>query len=316
MKDHYSQVKTVFIGGCPRSGTTMLGSILGSANGCIATPESQFKQTIPVSLNGRWEEGMRKKEFYAALKKNFRFKLWGIAVPETSLPDVLSVDDYRKALVSLVDAYARKENKNQWQCWIDHTPLNIQKPLILLKTFPEAKFIHLVRDPRAVAASILPLDWGPHSALDAAHFWAQRISFGQALESAHPDKCIRVYYEDILTSPEKTIRRVCDFCGIEFEENMLQGRDFRIPDYTKKQHRLVGSIPDAHRLNAWQGVLDIWQVAVIEVIVGDLMELMGYKKYFSDNVPHRSFPRKIAQKLKTIYPYLNKKIHFRKRFCG
>lgn len=316
MKDHFNHVKTIFIGGCPRSGTTMLGSILGSAAGCIATPESQFKQTIPVALNARWQDGMKKKEFYAALQKNFRFKLWEITVPEIDLPDVLNSDDYRKALLSLVDCYARKGNKKNWQCWIDHTPLNIQRPLILMKTFSEAKFIHVVRDPRAVAASILPLDWGPHSAMDAAHFWAQRISFGQALESAHPDKCMRVYYEDILTSHGETIKQVCDFCGIEFEENMLKGRDLRIPNYTKKQHQLVGSMPDPSRLNAWQDVLDIWQIAVIEEIVGDLMELMGYKKYFSDNLPHRSFPRKIVQKFKTIYPYLNKKIHFRKRFYG
>lgn len=314
MKNNFDHIKTVFIGGCPRSGTTMLGSILGSAPHCIVTPESQFKQTLPVALGVDWNDGIGRQRFLSSLKKNFRFKLWNINVRDTDWPDVLKPDDYRRALLSLVDGYADAEEKKGWNTWIDHTPLNIQNPLILMMIFPEAKFIHIVRDPRAVAASILPLGWGPHSALHAARFWAERISYGQALERAYPDQCIRVYYEDVLTLSEKTIRRICDYCGIEFEDRMLEGSDFKIPAYTKKQHKLIGSRPDVSRLNAWREVLDVWQIAQIEEVVGDLMELVGYKKYFSGRLPQRSFCRRVVQKTKTILPFINKKIHFNRSF--
>jgi Sulfotransferase family len=44
-------LQPIFIGGCPRSGTTMLGSMIGSMSSCIVTPESIFKQSyeIPVA---------------------------------------------------------------------------------------------------------------------------------------------------------------------------------------------------------------------------------------------------------------------------
>ena len=69
-----------------------------------------------------------------------------------------------------------------------------------------AKFIHLVRAPRAVAASIMPLDWGPNNAIDAARYWVQKIAYGLAFESVYPEVCLKVKYEDILQEPEKNIQ--------------------------------------------------------------------------------------------------------------
>jgi len=305
----------IFIGGCPRSGTTMLGSILGSSCGCVVTPESHFKQTIPEALGVDWNVGVNRNDFFLALKDNFRFNLWNTHVPKETVPDILMPVDYRRAILSLVNEYANAEGKKDWHFWIDHTPQNIQDPLMLLTIFPEAKFIHIVRDPRAIAASVLPLDWGPDSAEQAALFWAQKLSYGQALESLYPDKCIRIYYEDIVTSPQKTIEKVCGFCGIVFENNMLTGGGFRIPTYTKKQHKLVGSRPDPDRLNAWRKTLDIWQIARIEKIIGDLMELMGYKKFMAGKLPERPLTKRFAQKLMPFISYLKKKkFHYRKIF--
>lgn len=317
MKNPFDDAKTIFIGGCPRSGTTMLGSMLGSAKGCVATPESQFKDAIPAKLTVDWVQGLKREDLLSVLNNNFRFKIWEIRFPAVELPDFLNPADYRRLLLSLVNAYAKTQDRKEWQFWIDHTPENIQVPLTLMRIFPEAKFIHLVRDPRAVCASLLSVDWGFYSAGKAALYWAQKISYGQAFERAFPDKCIRVYYEDIVAAPEKAMKDICGFCGIEFSSSVLSGGGFRLPDYTKKQHKLVGLKPDPCRLNAWKESLDAWQIAEIEELIGDLMELVGYKKFVSGRLSRRALTKRVYQSVMPLAAYLkSKRHHLKKRFYG
>lgn len=278
MNGNFGSVRTIFIGGCPRSGTTMLGAILGSTSSCVVTPESHFKQTIPIGLGVDWTSGMRRDILFPALSENFRFKLWGINPSDLDLPENLLKSHYRQIILGLVDRYIKITSDKNWNCWVDHTPQNIQDPLMLMSIFPGTKFIHIVRDPRAVAASVLPLNWGPNDPENAAIFWAQKMSYGLALEKMHPDSCTRVYYEDILAKPSETVREICKYCEIEFQESMLTGSQIALPNYTKNQHVLVGSLPDKSKIKSWKKKLSEWQIFAIEQKLGDLMELVGYSK--------------------------------------
>lgn len=292
----------------------MLGSILGGGAGCIVTPESHFKQTIPVAISPRWVEGISRDTLLQALEKNFRFKIWRSPLPVCEgLPQTLMPPDYGRLIMALVDEYAKKQEVGSWNTWVDHTPQNIQNPLVLLQIFPEAKFVHLVRDPRAVATSVLPLDWGPYNADEAALFWAQKLSYGLALEQSYPERVMRVYYEDIVRTPEETIRRVCAHCGIEFSSAMLDGSAFAVPDYTRAQHRLVGSRPDPKRLDSRKQKLDVWQVATIEKSVGDLMVMMGYALSHPVLPTIRPWRQRLALRFAPLFSYLKKRRFQRKK---
>ena len=301
MIDNYKAIIPIFIGGCPRSGTTMLGSILGSAENCVVTPESHFKQSIPIRLGVDWEKGLERESFIQKLEKNFRFKIWEIPIPELDLPEQLTYGDYRMLLLTLVKQYSILNGFNGWTYWIDHTPQNIQNVLMLLKIFPDAKFIHIVRDPRAVAASVLPLDWGPNEAEEAAIFWAQKLSYGLVLEQYYPQICLRVYYEDILNNPSDTIKKICSYCNINFKEDILSGDNIVLPEYTKRQHSLVGNFPNISKLNSWQNKLKRWQIFKIEEKLGDLMELMGYQKEITTLPPQKTTTDKL---LTLIHPLI------------
>ena len=317
MHNQYDPIQAVFIGGCPRSGTTLLGALLGSGPRCVATPESQFKQTIPADLKVDWSRGLGRDDFLRALKKNFRFRLWGVQPPGLSGGGMMTAPEYRLALLSVVDAYASKAGVPDWTVWIDHTPENILEPLGLMSIFPEAKFLHLVRDPRAVAASLLPLDWGPDTAEHAARFWAQKLAYGLALEKVRPDRCMRVYFEDVVKTPEKTLKAVCTFCGIAFNEAMLAGGGFIPPAYTRNQHDLIGSAPDPRRLEAWRTRLDYWQIEEIEKIAGDLMELSGYSRAAQGDPGRRPLRKRLLLGLMPLVSYVKKKRHrFRKTYYG
>lgn len=299
----------------------MLGAMLGSGPRCITTPESRFKQALPLKLGVDWKRGVDREELLEALSKDFRFWVWEIPVPETELPPLLKLHDYRDLMFSLVDSYAEEVNKNKlnWNIWVDHTPHNFHDALMLLDIFPNAKFIYIVRDPRAVASSIIPLHWGPNTALEAAAYWAQKLPYGLAFVEAFPEKCLKVKYEDIVSHPEQSLREICRFCDINFDPAMVFGRTFKVPNFSKKQHKLVGNAPDPKRVDAWKKELTEWQIYQIEDFLGDLIDMMGYTK--SDiKVSPPNTPQRATLKMKNLQTSLSKLIkrkmvRLRRRFA-
>ncbi|MFY0608252.1 MAG: sulfotransferase [Cyclobacteriaceae bacterium] len=269
--------KIIFIGGCPRSGTTMLGAMLGSSERNIATPESQFKEALPFTHGVKWEEGMSAESLHEYLQRDFRFRLWGIEIPRYSKRK-LSVEEYRDYILDLVDSYAQSQGIENSICWIDHTPENLQYFNTLTEIFPQALFIHLVRDPRAIASSVMKLDWGPNTAKESANFWAANVSFGLSAELFQPNKVLRLRYEDVVERPKETIKNVCRFADIDFDEAMLKADGFQVPDYTRKQHLAVGDTPDRGKVYSWEKSLKDWQIYRIEQAVGDLMGHFGYER--------------------------------------
>ena len=195
----------------------------------------------------------------------------GIQPPElgTTLPELWTW---------LARAYGRKAGKPAADVWIDHTPTNFRRVRGLLRMFPAARFIHLVRDGRAVAASLLPLDWGPNNALHAAEFWMARCALGLAAElDLGPDRILRVRYEDVLQEPESSLRRIAGFIGLDYEPEMASATPSRPTRYHERQHHLVGQAPIRSRAAGWQQVLSRREVEIFEAETGDFLETLGYQ---------------------------------------
>ncbi len=165
---------------------------------------------------------------------------------------------------------------NEPLLWIDHTPANIRNVTKLVEHFGDAKFVHIVRDGRAVASSVLPLEWGPNNILDVADWWLGKLSFGLAACSVMPDKVRMIKYEALVEHPERELPSLCNFLGIAYSERMLTGQGFHVPGYTRRQHALVGRKPDISRLYDWREKLTAREVEMFEFKAGELLRLMGY----------------------------------------
>ncbi|MEX0660703.1 MAG: sulfotransferase [Candidatus Woykebacteria bacterium] len=302
----------IFIGGCPRSGTTMLGAMLGTADEAMTTPESHFKQTILLKSLINTEKGINSQKFVQTLKNSFRFKIWDIDIPSFNFPNHMKAADYQNFLYALVDTYSIKHNSQKWVTWIDHTPQNFQEGATLLKTFPNAKFIHIIRDPRAIFSSVINVDWGPVIAEETAIWWSHKISYALAFQHRYPDKCLLVRYEDIVQNTEESLVEICDFTGLHYRSEMILGQGFKLPKYTNLQHQLVGGAPDSSRLDKWKVNLDPQDIKKIENLLGDMMGLFGYEKTNIEVKP-RSIKEKIEKKIKTKYLKWSKYLRFNKR---
>ena len=71
----------------------------------------------------------------------------------------------------IVKKYGKHVGKPDPRIWVDHTPQNLIHAKLLVDLFPDARMIHIVRDGRAVANSLMRVDRGPNNIEDAANFW-------------------------------------------------------------------------------------------------------------------------------------------------
>jgi Sulfotransferase family len=258
----------------------MLGAMLGAHSQCVATPETQFIDHL-FNQSGFDPGALDPGKVLDRIGADQRYRLlWQFPID----PGSLAVDEVGTTLARviswLVHAYGRQLGKEA-TLWVDHTPTNFRRALTLLRLFPEGRFIHLVRDGRAVAASLLPLDWGPNNAHHAAEFWMSRCAAGLAAESAlGPERVLRVRFEDLVIDSESILQRIATFAALEYEPAMAAGAGLQPGPYHQRQHSLVGRPPDQSRLNAWHESLTKRQVEIFEAEAGDFLTILGYEPLY------------------------------------
>lgn len=272
-----SQIEPIFIVGCQRSGSTLLAATLGAHSDLLCPPEGQFVS----DLLGRFrpERSYPQEEIIHAIARHPRFGLWDLDIPEMSQ----TYATFAEALRHVADSYGAAVGKPQFHYWIDHQPGHVAFCARLAELFPQAKFIHIVRDGRAVAASLLRVKWGPNVVASAASFWREKIAYGLAAETClGAERILRVRFEDLTCGPEETLKQICDFLKIEYHRELVSTREFVMPDYTKGQHALVGKAFSQERIDGWKSQLTQTQICDFEALTQDLLPMLGYTHLNTD----------------------------------
>lgn len=299
-------MRPIFIGGCPRSGTTLLAGLLGGHPECLAIPEMQFK--FPLMRRVDVASGtIPPEDVLVELRGNWRFGIWDIDIDPDGFRNAWREDrdardgverlTFAQAVRGVVRCFAADARAAEPAVWVDHTPDNIRYAHRLLEHFRDATMIHIVRDGRGVAASVIPLDWGPNTAWSTAHWWPEWLAFGLAAEQAHPTRVIRVHFEHLLRDPRSVLSEVCEVAGLEVPEHLGTRTEIRLPSYTHSQHRLVSRAPDASRADAWRRSLPPRHVEMFESYAGDLLRTLGYDLEFGDSARRRTRPEKASTQM-------------------
>jgi hypothetical protein len=201
-----------FIVGNDRSGTTMLRMILDGGPDAAIPPESMFLTDVTLPA-ADWQALMDE------VWEHPKVRLWQLPGPAPRVPAGLPDDEAaRFVLGAPFAAYARKHGKPRWG---DKTPHYVNHVEALLRIWPDARFVVLVRDGRDVALSLERLPFGPNNAWAAAQWWARGIRAGAAAQRAHPDRVRTVRYEDLATDPATHVPAVCAFLGLGYDPAML-----------------------------------------------------------------------------------------------
>ncbi len=288
----------IFVVGVERSGTTLLSFML-SAHSEIAIPYeshfiTHFAQTRSDASNFATPEARRK--LFADILGGRHVKNWH---PRVDLGDLAlgNATDLSHAISELFTTYARKAGKTRWG---DKTPSYLRDLDVLNGLFPTAKFIHIIRDGRDVAMSLLAMEWGPPDYLSALNKWNGSVEIARKMLAMLPsERWLELRFEDLVLSPEANIRRICGFLNVDFEPKMIDGytKDWNVRTAAAVPgiHSNLSRPPDASQVFKWKLEMSGADQAIAHELAGELLASLGYPAGRTSH-PLR-IPRKVRHRL-------------------
>ena len=280
--------RPVFVGGCPRSGTTLLRSML-NAHPSLALPRETHFVLEAYARCARFgdlrDDGNRMRlAKWIATRKRTQFDRLELerdrAVSELyrAPPTVGSV------VGTALKLFADRFNKPRWG---DKRPMHVQELPAIFDMFPDAQFIAIVRDPRAVVASMKKLgwleSWYDGTVAGGVDRWLHSVRAGrQGLRRYRDDQLLEIRYEDLVDDPAGVLGHMCAFLGLSADglDPMLQfhrsDTDIPTPQRSKYHPKLMQPVTDA-ALQSWNGVLTLEEVAFIERTTSREMAQYGYE---------------------------------------
>lgn len=213
----------VFVVGAGRSGTTLLRSMLDSHPEVAIPGESHFVATM-ARLRWRYDRPghFALDRFLADVAGHERFQRWDAHEAVLASVRRTAPHDLADATRATYAAYAREQGARRY---MDKTPDYVARMDLIAGLLPEARFVHLIRDGRAVAASLLAQPWGPDDPVVAARHWVSRVRKGRnSARRLGPDRVMEVRYEALVDDPETALRDICAFAELDFDPTVLDHR--------------------------------------------------------------------------------------------
>ncbi len=252
----------VFIGGAGRSGTTLFRSMLSAHPRFWCGPELKLVSAI-CGLRDQWLGNM------------------GSDLREAGVTGQVLDDAVRAFISSLLRGTAQGERI------AEKTPHNLLHMQSLGRMFPQARFIHVVRDGRAVSASLVKQAWldpstgGPvwycSDLENASRYWAQVVSVVRQQSRAVPGRILEIRYEDLVTNSELTMRRVLAFLGERWHPAVLEHHKANVR-HSKRESSTAAATQrlNTSALERWRKELDEEALRKLDPTALTLLEELGY----------------------------------------
>jgi hypothetical protein len=195
---------------------------------------------------------------------------------------------YRAFLESIFALYGKNKGKRLVG---NKTPAYVRRIPTLHSLWPEAKFVHLIRDGRDVCLSVLNWNhayktagrysaWAEDPVVTTALWWERKVCLGrQGGQPLGRGLYYEMRYEDLVSHPENTCASLCDFFGVSYDAAMLrfhQGRTRNEPGLDAKKAWL----PITPGLRNWRTQLPPEDVERFEAAAGELLNVLGYPRAF------------------------------------
>lgn len=294
----------ILLGGQPRSGTTMLSSMLRCAPGHFQAFELHIrKPSFVVGLEGRYTRnifrdlGLPPQEFDALVSAHgtagMNLGAWVGPKEEVSAEPLSGreTEDFpgelaaRAALTTvLMRRTAERHNATRWGFKILG---DIVYADLFARAWPNATFILLVRDPRDQATSLLKLNEQRvarqqqtfyDTYREAAAGWRNTIETARRVMAQHRLRCVETRYEDLAMQPEREAARLSAALGLDLTAGLEFHRADFVDTHTKrfKHHDNLRNPVNAASVGRWKETLAPADAAVFAEVSGDLMKDFGY----------------------------------------
>lgn len=187
---------------------------------------------------------------------------------------------YAELVAALFAAYAGRQGKPRWG---DKTPENVRHLDLLARLFPDAVFVHVIRDGRDVAASLADQTWTTDGMVGKAYWWRDCVTAGRrAGRRLGPARYCELRLEDLIADPEAVLRRVSAAIGESYTPRMLEytHRGAQIASWSTKDgptHQHLGK-PPTPGLRDWEAGASPDERDEVIRICRPLLEELGYER--------------------------------------
>ena len=297
-----TNVKQIFVVGNSRSGTTMMGRIIGKNSSVFTFKELHFFGQLWSSKYKN--KLLSKKESIKLFSKLLSIQKFGIFNQKNSSQfdelseSVLDQKTYSRIEVfNLFLNYSVEQHNSVISC--DQTPRNVFYIQEILDNFPNAKVVNMVRDPRDVLLS-------QKNKWKRRYFGASGIPFREAIRSYfnyHPIVISKIWntsilnakkfeqekrvktikFEDLVLNPKSTISELCSFLEIDFDESML-----RVPNIGSSTNLDKNSTSgiDKSKIGSWKrGGLNLSEIYICQKMCRENMSFYKYENRVFNWIP-------------------------------
>ncbi len=279
--DPANQAAPFFVLGCVRSGTTMLRDAL-RMHPHLASPEEThfFRWGEPYGT----EAMSRSLSNNAVLKKHREID----GISEAEFAELLKQCTSRAELYARYMALYVQRKKPGATRWFDKTPQNVYGALLAATSMPRSKFVHIVREPLNVVASLrIGRIVKVENLTGACNYWNEAVQIVGGLKRAYPARVYELRYEDFVADPTTQLKLLLDFIGEPYEAKWFAGLNTRPVDHQD------------------EGVLSAEEQAVVRRLCGAGRRRYGYELspaadaaaagMISNKVPGARKPAKASQ---------------------
>jgi hypothetical protein len=275
----------VFLVGCLRSGTTLLQRIVEAHTQIAVIPETQWVPRWYERRVGLTEDGMVTPELGWRLREHPRFDRLGLK-PGSVDALLERPKHYARFVTELFDLHGQVKGKplvgEKSPGYVRHLPT-------LYGLWPDTKVVHLIRDGRDVALSVLDWSkaertagrfptWRDDPVTTTALWWEWHVRLGrEAGARVGSERYYELRYESLVSHPEVECIRLCRFLGVPYEASMLRFHEGRTKQ-TRGRPSKAAWLPVTGGLRNWRDEMPSADVARFEGAAGALLDELGYAR--------------------------------------
>lgn len=270
----------VFVVGMPRSGTTLLSSLLDAHPDLVIAPETHY--FTRCWTGGPVQDPAHALEMLDRLFRQPGVRDMGLSEREkTTIRDEvrgMSAPTHGALLRTVLETYAERSSASAWG---EKTPDHLRFVPEMARQFPEAVFLALVRDPRDVALSLRSLPWSRSTLPEQAWTWRSYAARIERYHADYEDRFLHLRYEDLITNPEEQLRRMCAFLETPFHASMLQLQEQQAKPFDADREpwkQKSGRQIDASNREKWRTQLPEEERVIVEMIAGRWLTVYGYER--------------------------------------
>lgn len=285
-----NNIPIFFIVGRARSGTTLLRCFLDAHENINIPLECAFIIHLwPKYRNVNNWDTKRLNQFCDDLLKIPKFDFWNLDENflRSELLKCTGRKSYSNICKTVYQCYRSVHDKKEIFWLGDKNPSYSYHIKKLFSLFPEARFIHIIRDYRDNALSVADAGFEKKWFSSLTYRWKFSNKSVIKFKKNHPEIFYTIKYESLVEDPGKYLEQICLFLEIDYHENMVNFQEklnhlrSQLPEkLINKHHSGLFQPVNSGRVNIWKNRLNDYQVKICDTVAGDFAIQLGYQPKF------------------------------------